>query len=170
MSAPRNAPASSRRSWLASLAAAPGIGASLLPIGVCPACWPAYAGLLSALGLGFLLRKTWLLPLTIVALGVAVGALAWRSRARRGLGPALLGLSASAAIVIGKFVLPSTVLSSTGIVVLVAASIWNAWPRRSHESGDGACPCCVPGGQAPSSIPPNRAWNDESGPNTGGDS
>src|SRR3954462_8565336 len=36
-------------------AALPGIGFSLLPKMLCPACWPAYAGIVSALGLGFLI-------------------------------------------------------------------------------------------------------------------
>ena len=35
-----------RHSWLATL---PGIAVSLLPSVTCPACWPAYAGLLSSL-------------------------------------------------------------------------------------------------------------------------
>jgi mercuric ion transport protein len=35
------------------LLALPGVGVSLLPKLTCPACWPAYAGLLSSVGLGF---------------------------------------------------------------------------------------------------------------------
>jgi hypothetical protein len=42
------------RTWKQNLLAVPGIGLSLLPKIACPACWPAYAGLLSSLGLGFL--------------------------------------------------------------------------------------------------------------------
>jgi len=141
---------------LLSLAAAPGVGASLLPVGICPACWPAYAGVLSALGLGFLLEKAWLLPLTILALAVAVGALAWRSGSRRGPTPALLGLGGSLAILAGKFVFSLGFLSTGGIAVLVAASIWNAWPRSPRASGHRTCPHCVPAAQVPQTITPTR--------------
>jgi mercuric ion transport protein len=50
------------------LLAIPGVLASLLPALACPLCWPAYAALLSALGLGFLTSSTYLLPLTGVLL------------------------------------------------------------------------------------------------------
>jgi hypothetical protein len=33
-----------------TLVALPGVGVSLLPKLMCPACWPAYAGIVSALG------------------------------------------------------------------------------------------------------------------------
>ena len=45
---------SGRGSWKLSLAMVPGIGAALLPKLACPACWPAYAGFLTSVGLGFL--------------------------------------------------------------------------------------------------------------------
>lgn len=34
--------------WPSMLSVLPGVGVALLPIGTCPACWPAYAGLLGA--------------------------------------------------------------------------------------------------------------------------
>ena len=60
------------RTWLPIV---PAVGISLLPKLACPACWPAYAGLLSAVGLGFLINATYLFPLTALFLVVAVGAL-----------------------------------------------------------------------------------------------
>jgi hypothetical protein len=50
--------------------ALPGVGVSLLPKLMCPACWLAYAGIVSALGLGFLISAKCLLPLTIVFLTI----------------------------------------------------------------------------------------------------
>ena len=70
---------------LSSLAVLPGIGAALLPAVTCPACWPAYAGLLSALGLGFANYTPYLLPLTIVFLTVALGALGYQALQRGGV-------------------------------------------------------------------------------------
>jgi mercuric ion transport protein len=125
--------------WGASFAMLPGIGAALLPKVACPACWPAYAGFLSSLGLGFLMETTWLLPLTSAFLVIALGALAFRARSRRGHGPLALGAIAAAIVLLGKFVFEIDAAMYAGIGVLVAASLWNSWPRRRAE----ACPACA---------------------------
>jgi len=61
------------RAWKSTWSLSPGIGVSLLPTLACPLCWPAYAGLLSSLGLGFLISTKYLFPLTVVFLAVALG-------------------------------------------------------------------------------------------------
>jgi len=126
--------------WQSFLATVPGIGVSLLPVGLCPACWPAYAGLAGSLGLGFLLKTKWLFPLTAAFLLLAVGALAFRARTRRGYGPFVMGLGASAIMLFGKFLFNSNAIMYGGIGLLITASIWNAWPKRNM---DAACPACV---------------------------
>ncbi len=131
--------------WRSSLAALPGILLAFLPKVACPACWPAYAGLLSSLGLGFLLKTEYLLPLMSVFLILAVGTLSFRARRRHGYGPTALGVCAAAVVMIGKFVLDSDPTMYGGIAILVAASLWNAWPRKSSRS---ACPACAPAGGA----------------------
>lgn len=83
----------------------PAVGASFLPVGTCPACWPAYAGVLGSLGLGFLLSSTYLLPVTAALLGLALASLAFRAKARRAYGPFSLGLVGAALAIAGKFVL-----------------------------------------------------------------
>jgi len=72
------------RTWKQGLLALPGIGVSILPKLACQACWPAYAGLLSSVGLGFLISTAYLLPLTIAFLALALTALAFKARDRRG--------------------------------------------------------------------------------------
>jgi hypothetical protein len=94
-------------------------------------CWPAYAGIVSALGLGFLISTKYLLPLTITFLGLTTAALGFRASQRRGYGPLLLGVIAPAAILAGKFYFDLTQTSYAGIGLLIAASIWNGWPRRA---------------------------------------
>jgi hypothetical protein len=130
--------------WRASLAALPGIGASLLPVGICPACWPAYAGLLGSLGLGALLQVKYLFPLTAAFLALAVWGLAYKARTRRGYGPFYLGLAGSAVVLAGKFYFGFGAAAYAGVALLLAGSVWNAWPRKTAGN---ACPACTPAGR-----------------------
>jgi hypothetical protein len=110
---------------------APGLGAALLPKITCPLCWPAYVGLLTSFGLGFLLSEKYLFAVTASALAVSVAALAYRWRERRGLRPMLLGLAGAAAILLGKFYIDFLPLVYAGLAALLAASVWNIWPRKA---------------------------------------
>jgi hypothetical protein len=125
------------RTWKQGLLTVPGIGVALLPKLACPLCWPLYAGIVSSLGMGFLISTAYLLPITIAFLIATVFVLAFRAKQRRGFGPLLLGIAASAAVLIGKFGLESNPATYSGIALLVAASVWNALPRRVLVS----CPC-----------------------------
>lgn len=128
------------------VAALPGVGVAMLPKLACPACWPAYAGLLSSFGIGFLVEVRYLLPLTAVFLVLAVGALAWRAPRRRGFGPAALGLVAGLLLLVGKFVLELEPATWVAVAALVAASVWNSWPKARVA---GSCPACVTDGAQP---------------------
>lgn len=128
----------------------PAIGTALMPKLVCPACWPAYAGLLGAMGLGFINYSSFLLPLAVAFLAVVLATLAWRAEARRGYAPLALALLASAMLLIGKFQFDSDVATYAGIALLVGASLWNSWPRRNPTA---PCPACVTG------MEPNPADN-----------
>ena len=118
--------------WRSSLFTAPGILLALIKI-TCPACWPAYAGLLSSLGFGFLLEIKYLLPLTIIFLLLALGSLLFRAATRRGYGPFAMGLVSALIILIGKFHFHSDVSLYGGVALLVAASLWNAWPYKAKN-------------------------------------
>lgn len=128
-----------RDGWRSSLATLPGIGLAFLPKIACPACWPAYAGVLTSLGLGFLVDVRWLLPLTAVFLLVAILALGFRARRRRGFGPFFVGLGASSIVLVGKFMFDSDPAMYAGLGLLVAASIWNTWPKRASV----VCAACI---------------------------
>jgi len=134
-------PGGAKRQWLLL----PAIGFALLPKLACPACWPAYAGLLSALGLGFLVRTEFLLPLTAIFLAVVLMGLAFRARARRGYGPLLVGIAGAVAVLAGKFALESSFLFYSGLGLLVGASLWNTWPRRKSKTA--SCCECAPAGR-----------------------
>lgn len=130
-------PGPSGRSSLMSLL--PAVGAAALPKLTCPACWPAYTGLLGALGLGFVDYTPWLLPLTLAFLGVTLVTLAWRAGTRRGYAPLALGVIASVVLVVGKFAFDSETALWGGISLLVAASLWNSWPRPAAVTDRPAC-------------------------------
>lgn len=71
-----------------------------------------------------------LLPLTVVTLLLAVGALGFRAAGRRGYRPFVIGLVAAALVVVGKFAVESALLTHGGMALLIAASLWNSWPPR----------------------------------------
>jgi len=82
------------------------------------------------MGLGFLLQKAWLLPLTMITLAFVIGSLAFRAMERRGYGPFFVGLLGSGALLAGQFVLTSGSVMSKwsidgGAILLVATSVWN---------------------------------------------
>lgn len=113
-------------------------GVAALPVLTCPACWPLYAGLLSALGLGFVDYTPFLLPVTAMLLAIALIPLAWKARQRRGYKPLLAGIAGTVLILAGKFWLENQPLYYAGIAVLLAASIWNIWTKKKE------CDSCIP--------------------------
>lgn len=125
--------------WKQGLLALPGVGVSILPKLACPACWPAYSGLLASVGLGFLIRVAYLLPVTIVFLALVVGAMVFRARERHGYGPFLLGVVAAMNVLLGKFVWDSNPIVYGAVGLLIIASLCNTWPRRTrkHEAASG---------------------------------
>jgi mercuric ion transport protein len=120
------------RTWKETALAVPGVGVSMLPKVICPICSPAYAAVLSSLGLGFLVSTTYLLPVTVALLAVAVGALAFRASSRRGLRPFWMGMIAASSVVAGKFWVDSATMTYAGVGLLVFASVWNVIPRRAN--------------------------------------
>lgn len=117
----------------------PGVGVAFLPKVVCPMCSPAYAALLSSVGLPFFATARYLLPLTFGFMTIAVGSLYFRAGARRGLAPFWVGVVGAASVVGGKFWVDSVLLIYSGVVLLIGASIWNAMPKRY------TCPACEAG-------------------------
>lgn len=122
------------------VAAAPGVILSALPIVACPSCWPAYGSVLGALGVPFLMDFEYLLPLTVIALLIALVGLGWRVDRRRGLAPLGLGVVASACILAGKFAFDLPIASQAGTALLVGAVLWKAWRGRAARRACTTCP------------------------------
>ena len=111
--------------------------AALAALPLCPACYPAYAGILSALGLSVLENTLAQTLLTVLFLSLALGALLYGARSRRGYGPFALGAAGSAVLALSKFVIGSDPVTYAGVGVLVLAGLWNVWPRKHAACGVG---------------------------------
>jgi hypothetical protein len=135
-------PAPSSR-WRAMLASFPAIGAAALPKLTCPLCFPAYAALLSAVGLEFVDYTPYLLPLTLAFLAVSVGVLALQARKNGNVVPLMLGISASLIVLIGKFGVDREWITTSGVVLLVAAVFLG---DRKRAAGAAPCPACAADG------------------------
>ena len=133
-----------RESSKLGLLAIPGAVVAALPILACALCWPAYAALISSLGVGFLGSSTYLLPLTGVLLAVALVGLGWQIKSK-GRWPFIVGLVSVAMIIPGKFFLGSQLITYGGVALLVLASGWSVVPQRSADSI--VCSECAPRGE-----------------------
>lgn len=121
------------------IAALPTIGAALLPKLTCPLCWPAYAALLGALGIGFVDYTPYLPAITVALLAVSLGSLAYLARRRRTVLPIIGGIAGAITLWLGRFVLESDHLTYAAIALLALAP-WIPAPRPKTT----ACPACVP--------------------------
>lgn len=107
----------------------PGIITVLMP--KCSMCVAAYAGLLSVAGIGLMDYSAYLLPLSILFLTLSLAALVFRAKQRWGYKPFLLGLAAVFLMMLGRFQMDSSFVLYLGIFLLLAASLWNGWPRKN---------------------------------------
>lgn len=129
--------------WQTMAASFPAIGVALMPKLTCPLCFPAYAALLSALGLEFIDYTPHLLPLTAVFLTVAIGVLALQTRRTGNTAALVLGITATVIVLSGKFQFESDWLTTGGVVLLIVAIFLG---NRSRSTATAPCPACVSGG------------------------
>ena len=132
------------------LAAGPGVAATFLPIGACPACWAAYSGLLGAVGLEFFANGFYGTLLAGMLFAVSLASLAYRARARRGHGPFLVGAAGVAVVLAGKLVSSHPASLYAGIAMLSIAAVWNAVPLSgAQRSARSPCACASNKAQDP---------------------
>jgi hypothetical protein len=106
-------------------------------LGLCPACIPLYAGILSAFGIsttGYTAYAIWLIPIMVL---ISLGTLFYKARQRRGYAPFALGFLSSAGLLMGKFILANDMIFYISVAGLILSSIWNIWPQ--HKGCD-SCP------------------------------
>lgn len=130
----RAEPQPARRAWLRSLALLPSAVLALLPSATCPVCIVAYAGVLSAFGLGFLFNEQVLAPLVGVFLLVGIASIAYSTRSHRRYGPLLATLAGAGSVAAGRLVWHVPFLLYSGIALLIGAAVWNLWLKRPGSS------------------------------------
>lgn len=130
----------SKKSFKLNFAMLPAIGAGFLPKLACPACWPAYAGLLSSMGIGFFDYTPYMLPAMGIFISAALFALVFRAKNRHGYKPFYLGLAGSVILLTSKFYWDSDTFMWFGLSFLIGSSVWNTWPKQAKN--DVGCPAC----------------------------
>jgi mercuric ion transport protein len=117
--------------FLGTASIGPSVGAALLAKATCPLCYPAIAGFLSSIGLGFLFKGTYFYIFMSVFLGVALFGLGYKAKLRRGFMPFFLGLIGSTLALIFHY-MKNDYIFYFGIGILVIASIWNLIPVKKQ--------------------------------------
>ncbi len=116
--------------WLRAVIATPAAVLPLLPSFSCPLCLAAYAGVLSSLGLGFVLNESVLRPLIVLFLGIAVGSVAWSARRHRKRGPVVAAAAGALSIIAGRILWSLPLAVYGGVICVVLAAIWNLVLRK----------------------------------------
>jgi hypothetical protein len=137
-----------QKGWWSVISTMPATAIALFPAAFCPACYPALAGLLSALGLGALVSDVVLKPLTVLFLLISLFSLAYQSRRTKRWGPLLVGSLGSIGIYLGLYVLPFRALKIASVVLLIGASIWNVVLTKTKTSGASCSACPTKEGQS----------------------
>jgi len=118
---------SQKRGWLGVALTLPAAVLPLLPSFTCPVCLAAYAGVLSTLGLGFVLRESVLAPLIVAFLLLGIASVEWTTRSHRRAGPLATILVGSGAVIAGRLVWNVPAVLYMGVALVLAASLWNLW-------------------------------------------
>lgn len=100
---------------------------------LCCLGFPALLSIVSAVGLGFIVKDAILMPLLVVFLAIALLGLYLGTRHHHKPWALILGV-ASAAALLSVFIVPFPFLIYAGIVGLVAASVLNVWLRKRQLS------------------------------------
>jgi len=129
-----------KKSWLATL----GSFGSAITVGFCPVCIPAVGALLSAIGLGFLVKEVVLQPLLIAFILSAWFGYVWSYvKEHRVIYPLILGIFAGISLYLGRYVYVGSAFNAAltygGIVAMIGASVWNIFLGKRQAS----CPSCI---------------------------
>lgn len=105
-----------------------GIGGSLFAA-LCCLGFPALLSILSAIGLGFLVRDAILIPLLLVFLAITLVGLYFGTRHHHEPWALILGGLSAVVIFVFIGIVPNGAIAGVGIAGLIAASALNVWLR-----------------------------------------
>jgi len=118
-----------------------GVGISIVLAKFCPLCFPAIAGFLSSLGLGFLLKATALHWLLIIFLLFSILSLVWSYfKQHRRYIAMLIGVPSASFLYGSKYIFENSYFFYLGAVGLVIATFLNLILRRRAK-----CSCSAAG-------------------------
>ena len=120
------------------------LGAVSIPALICPACWPAYIGLLGALGISYFDFTPYLIPSIVVSVMIALTAIGYQSYRSRSRSTFALGVTGALLVLSGRFWLLSDPITYLGVAVLVGSIIVDSVKRNARTSAD----CCPTEGGA----------------------
>lgn len=123
---------------LAATAGAAGV--VLMPKLICPLCFPAYAAVLSAIGLEFFDYTPYLFPIATTFLCIVVALLSIQAKRSGKYLPFALGVAASVAVLLGKFIWDNIWLTAAGLAMLLAAVVLSG---RVKQVRGAPCPACI---------------------------
>jgi len=109
----------------------------LLPAGLCPGCWPAYAAVLSSLGAGFLLKTSYEASIAVALFAVGVASHSYHVRRTARYTTLLLALAGASTALAGKFILGAPAVQYIGLFAFVLSAVWAAVygvPQRNANS------------------------------------
>ncbi len=135
----RAAPLSGSKSRTSLFASIGAVIMAVLPVGSCPACLPAYAGVLSSLGLSFAFDGVWSSAVLGALLAISLFTLAWKATQRNGYKPLLFGLVGAPLMILGKTNANADIILYAGSGLLILACAWNAWPRKKPLQKRACC-------------------------------
>lgn len=110
-----------------------GVGGSLFAA-LCCLGFPALLSIISAVGLGFLIRDAVLIPLLVVFLALTLVGLFLGMRHHRQRWALVLGTVSAIVTLVSIGIRPSGIFAAIGIAGLIAASVLNVW-LRSQQLG-----------------------------------
>ncbi|MFB6371541.1 MAG: MerC family mercury resistance protein [Bradymonadaceae bacterium] len=107
---------------------------ALVAVPKCPMCVTAYAGVLSAFGLGFLASAAVMEPLIGGLLVIQIGFVAWTTRSHRNPWPVVATVAGAVAVGLARWVFqidPLLYVGAAAIIGAAAANFWLMQPRIS---------------------------------------
>lgn len=118
------------------LAAVPTALLALVPTGTCPLCVAGNVGVMSGLGVPFLLNHRVQTPLIVVFLAATLGCVGWVAMKRRSFAPFVVVLVGSLALGVACFAWNHSVFVYGGSATILGGALWStaSKPRSSFTT------------------------------------